>query len=297
MADLNLNFGLTFEDLYDDTRLTAVDTAFLDTLDDDLRSRLIAARSEPSSLEEKAESDLILDVSPALDAFIAKLFGIEDAVADLKQAHTEKDPLYACKRLFVQRIALKKIKPDEATAIDGPALEAVLAPKMGGELTQANFAETVMGWLDDEESNKADLEIAQQYAAWATLTEDGRARHAADILFGAPGKIDFLNLVPSDTVTLETLDGDAVTASEYGPACRHHRDGFQLTDLGTDLTGALDQANYCVLCHDRGRDSCSRGIRDKKTGDFQKNPLGITLAGCPLSEKISEMHKAKMEGP
>ena len=28
-----------------------------------------------------------------------------------------------------------------------------------------------------------------------------------------------------------------------------HREGFKLTDAGTDLTGALDQANYCIWCH------------------------------------------------
>ena len=30
-----------------------------------------------------------------------------------------------------------------------------------------------------------------------------------------------------------------------------------------------------------------------KTGAFQKTPFGVTLAGCPLEEKISEMHAAE----
>ncbi|HYH43766.1 MAG TPA: FAD-dependent oxidoreductase, partial [Burkholderiales bacterium] len=79
------------------------------------------------------------------------------------------------------------------------------------------------------------------------------------------------------------------------------REGFSLTDSGTDLTGALDQAHYCIWCHEQGKDSCSKGLREKgATGrgeaSFKKTVFGVTLAGCPLDEKISEFHKAKTEG-
>ncbi|HET9662979.1 MAG TPA: FAD-dependent oxidoreductase, partial [Burkholderiales bacterium] len=70
---------------------------------------------------------------------------------------------------------------------------------------------------------------------------------------------------------------------------------------GTDLTGALDQANYCIWCHEQGKDSCSKGLLEKGatgrgTESFKKSAFGVTLAGCPLEEKISEFHKAKTEG-
>ena len=79
------------------------------------------------------------------------------------------------------------------------------------------------------------------------------------------------------------------------------REGFALTDKGTDLTGALDQSNYCIWCHEQGKDSCSKGLKEKNaTGrgaaSFKKSPFGVTLAGCPLEEKISEFHKVKTEG-
>src|SRR5437762_3050596 len=73
------------------------------------------------------------------------------------------------------------------------------------------------------------------------------------------------------------------------------REGFQLTDKGTDLAGALDQANYCIWCHEQGKDSCAKGLHEKN-GSFRKSPFGVTLAGCPLEEKISEMHRLKAEG-
>ena len=50
-----------------------------------------------------------------------------------------------------------------------------------------------------------------------------------------------------------------------------------------------------MLCHERDKDSCSKGLRDK-TGAITSNPLGIPLPGCPLDEKISEMHMLRKGG-
>jgi NADPH-dependent glutamate synthase beta subunit-like oxidoreductase len=78
------------------------------------------------------------------------------------------------------------------------------------------------------------------------------------------------------------------------------RDGFKLTDPGTDLTGALDEANYCIWCHEQGKDSCSKGLMEKPAAGaavvFKKSHFGVPLAGCPLEERISEFHKLKSEG-
>ena len=58
----------------------------------------------------------------------------------------------------------------------------------------------------------------------------------------------------------------------------------------------LDEVDYCLYCHDRDKDSCSKGLRDDKTGALKPNALGIALTGCPLDEKISEMHLLKRRG-
>lgn len=66
------------------------------------------------------------------------------------------------------------------------------------------------------------------------------------------------------------------------------RNSFELNDEGTTASQSLHESNYCLYCHNRAKDSCSHGM--KKPDGYQENPLGIKLHGCPLNQKISEMH-------
>jgi NADPH-dependent glutamate synthase beta subunit-like oxidoreductase/NAD(P)H-flavin reductase len=294
MSDLELQFGLAFEDLYDDAGLARVDAAFLDHLgaaDADLASRLAAARETPDGLEPKDHSQLLIDLGPHLEDFLGALFGIEREVAELAAAHNALAPLYRCKRLFVQRRAVKKVKPEEAESIDGPTLEVKLT-KMIGPFSEDAFSEAVMGWLEDEAANAEALLTAEQFAAWATLSKMGRKRFAGGVLFKVPERVDPLHLVD-----VSPVEEDGVARLELGPDYpRRAREGFGLTDPGMDLRHALDQANYCIFCHNQGKDSCSHGLADRKQGGFQASPFGVPLAGCPLEEKVSELNTLKAEG-
>ncbi|HWV37861.1 MAG TPA: FAD-dependent oxidoreductase [Vulgatibacter sp.] len=73
------------------------------------------------------------------------------------------------------------------------------------------------------------------------------------------------------------------------------RDGFALTDAGATARQVRAEADYCLICHERSKDSCSKGLPDK-SGGFKKNPLGIDLHGCPLDEHISEQHDLANRG-
>src|SRR4249920_3609350 len=113
---LKLAFGLSFAELYRRDGLAQLDAAFLVHLggaDASLRSRLAAARDNPSSLDAKAESALILEIAPHLDDFLAELFGVQAEFQALAARHHELAPLYAIKRQFVQRRAANKVKPEE----------------------------------------------------------------------------------------------------------------------------------------------------------------------------------------
>jgi len=273
---MKLAFGLQFKDLYARPGLLRVDAAFLSFLEPSLQKKLLEARSNPPS--GKAESELLVALAPHLEDFIAKLFGIEAEARALAARHNELAPLYSVKRLFVQRRALHKVKPGDATAT-------------GFDFSsELDFARRVTEWLADEKQFEKQLEGAARYAAWATTTPEGKEKHRAGVLFKTPLKLDFMRLVPVHT---DNSAGYARHSLEH----LRHRDGFALTDHGTDLAGALDQANYCIWCHEQGKDSCSKGLKEKApaTG-YKKTQFGVPLAGCPLDEKISEFHMVKTRG-
>ncbi|MFZ2540269.1 MAG: FAD-dependent oxidoreductase [Gallionella sp.] len=299
--DISLEYGFSLNALYDRDGLIRLDATFLDFLgegDSVLRAQLEAARLSPDGfVNKKEESALLIALAPHLEDFLAKLFGIETQVQSLASRHHELAPLYSCKRMFVQRRVLLKIKPEEAATIDGPALEKQLTVYLGAPFTELSFARGVNHWLLDEVVHADELLLATRYAAWAVQTPAGRERHHRGILFKAPAKLDFEQLVPLATVN---IDGISAYRLGEGHALRR-RQGFALTDAGTDLTGALDQANYCIWCHEQAKDSCSHGLKEKSPADgsvapFKKNIFGVKLAGCPLEEKISEFHKVKTKG-
>ena len=235
-----MNFG----DLYDRQALRSLDGAFLDFLgaaDAGLRNRLAAARETPDQLAPKDESELLIALAPHLDDFIACLFGIETEVQALATRHHELAPLYSVKRLFVQRRALHKISAEEARRVDGAIAEQQLVARFGEPFSELAFARHVTEWQKDEAANAEALELAARYAAWATVTPEGKARHRAGVLFKAPRKLDFMRLVPVHTDASQGYPRHTL-ASEH----LRRREGFGLTDAGTDLVGALDQANYCI---------------------------------------------------
>jgi NADPH-dependent glutamate synthase beta subunit-like oxidoreductase/NAD(P)H-flavin reductase len=318
---LILAHGLDFDALYTTAGAAQLDNAFVAALgaaDPVLAERLRAARADPDALERKAEAALLIAVAPHLEDFLAALFGIDAPVRALEARHHALAPLFAVKRQFVQRKAMNAHRADVAATFDGDALRASLdallaarasaaasmaadlaghAPRDGDPFERA-FADAVTDWQRDDAAFTFELDVAQRYAAWAAHTSEGRARHRRGVLFRAPRKLDPLHLVP---VTVVESDGvAALVLAEDAAHGRRRRDGFALTDQGTDLAGALDQSHYCIWCHEQGKDSCAHGLLDTKTASgappYRKSTFGVTLAGCPLEERISEFNQLRAQG-
>ncbi len=108
--------------------------------------------------------------------------------------------------------------------------------------------------------------------------------------FKTPHPLDYQNLVHI------TRDNPEIAEALRGPDnLMRRRDGFGLTDDRGTMRDALSEIDYCLICHEREKDSCSTGLHDRE-GAVKKNPLNIETAGCPLDEKISEMHMLKGQG-
>src|SRR4051794_40405904 len=120
---LTLGFDLRFADLYGRDGLVRLDGQFVDFLkaqNPELHNRLMTARAAPEQLEGNPESDLIVELAPVLEAFIAELFGIAHEVGALRSRHEALAPLYSVKRLFVQRRAARNTAPTRPPRLTAP---------------------------------------------------------------------------------------------------------------------------------------------------------------------------------
>ena len=130
------------------------------------------------------------------------------------------------------------------------------------------------------------IDIVQR---WSLVAQQDNEVVAHWPSFKLPQKRDFDNLVPHQLV-------DRGEFKTWMGEHSRRRDGFMLTDRRMNQRQVLSEVNHCIYCHERDNDSCSKGMRNKKTNTFKIDPLGVTTIGCPLDEKISEMHLVKRNG-
>src|SRR5262249_59963396 len=110
-------------------------------------------------------------------------------------------------------------------------------------------------------------EILKTYARYCRVRlghPEWRAEIAHWVSFHLPEPFDFSKLV--DT----RRPNAALPEERVGPPERHRRrEGFTLTDPRMNRREVLGQTHYCLLCHEREKDSCSKGFFDTKTKTFQ----------------------------
>jgi len=235
------------------------------------------------ALAAKAESELILGVGRRVSAFLEELFGIAPAVAAHRVRVAEQRRRFEFRKRFVARRAKVAAAPGELLG----DLEAQLAALLGGPLTEQGVADAVLAHL--EAHPNGDDELLATAERWlAACLRDGAHRDWPSLHL--QHKVNWERLVA--TVPATHIAPGAV---EGPPAGLRRRDGFALTDDRGTLADRLGQIDTCLICHERGVDSCRNGLREKD-GGLRKNPLGIELPGCPLDERISEAHELADEG-
>ena len=324
--------GFRYADLHDAKRLADLTRAFeefLKSADAALLARYESHKSTP--LKGPAESELLIELGAVLSKFVGKLFGVSDELSRLREAAGREAPIFRVKRDFVQRRVFKKGAAGRPHATDFAALDAQVRPLLGAaakrdpraSMARADhellFALVVDTLLDAEKAQPA----SREEFAWHDLRgalERGLAdagapaqaftpaalldlfdkwlfalslQHDAPrwVLLRLPHALDYQQLVPLKRPFAdkpETLAGH----EEH----QRRRDGFKLTDPRMDAREVRGEIDYCIYCHEREKDSCSRGFTEKGSEHYRKNPLGIPLTGCPLEERISEMHTAAREG-
>jgi len=296
--------GFSYPDLYSPARLqdlyerfcrgvAAADPAFWAEWD--------AYRSAPDAPRSPVQvSDLIVRMAPHVSRFVQTVFRVDGAAGDLRARTHDLDELFRFKVDFVRKRSLPLIKGGahvHRELGDSAMIEALIEPFAGLDPERA-IAAAGCRLLDREVALRAEGSDADK----ASLTQqiDALKRWCASclhdpaykewVIFRFPETLDYHNLVQIQRPRPDLPE------SMIGPDAKlRRRDGFTLTDGRYTPRENLSEIHYCVLCHERDKDSCSKGIKDK-TGAVTNNPLGIPLAGCPLDEKISEMHMLRKDG-
>lgn len=289
--------GLHFSELRQPAGLKTLDERFLARLserDSALAERLRAYRRPETNLTPKETSELLLAVAPHLDVYLCELFGIRGAEEAAEELIRKQDPVLRFKKEFVQRRVRRHKKPVEAafSDLDGWLDEQLAAANTrldDRELAISLFADHL---LTDKDAHAEAIEKLTKWCKLARKQETGPGGAVAGwASFHIPQKTDHANLVPLEKVTPDTL--------QASPERWRRRDGFELTDQRMSEREIMGEIDYCIYCHDHEGDFCSIGFPEKKAQPelgLKQDPLDNTLTGCPLDEKISEMHVLKRDG-
>lgn len=326
--------GFEYADLYDTQRLADLLAAFDESVrkhDPVLFAEMLDYRSgKGEGMAPEAISELLVRMAPLVGAFVARLFNVSD-IREQQAGNIsgEFDSVFIYRTQIVGKLA-SRFKGQSIAEWDiagiGTQMDTLLA--LAGkqalygtdpELAVSQLAAELWQLSQQAELSDADVAAWKQHIAAASqlqLAYDSPSSLIAALLdivfrwsfavqqapelnasakkwlsFKVPEKTNLDNLVDHE---LENRDGYAVWACD--PHHQRRRDGFALTDKRFAQRRVLYEVDHCIYCHDRDNDSCSKGIKSKKDGSFKINHLGAPMIGCPLEEKISEMHLVKRQG-
>jgi NAD(P)H-flavin reductase/NADPH-dependent glutamate synthase beta subunit-like oxidoreductase len=300
--------GYTFADLHEPERLASLYERFCEDVraaDPALWREWDAYRAAPDAPRPPvALSNLLVAMAPHVSRFVTRLFQVGPDAAAIAESTRAADDLFRFKVDFVRRRALPLLKggahvprlPEDDAAVE--RLIARAAPASAGADRELAIARVGCALLDAEKTTTQPTtpksqppvsEESESLKRWcAARIHDPAYRDW--VIFRFPENIDYWHLVGVERPEPQLPE------AMVGPDARlRQRDGFKLTDPRWRPREVLSEIHYCVLCHERDKDSCSKGLHDK-TGNVGVNPLGIELNGCPLGEKISEMHMLRKEG-
>jgi NADPH-dependent glutamate synthase beta subunit-like oxidoreductase/NAD(P)H-flavin reductase len=286
--------------------------------------------SKGDGMTPEQQSDALLGAAPELSAFLQKLFGVEAEARALRKDVDGRAVLWRFRQEFAKKRLFGKdpgktirdagLGLEQARETAAAALAAAGAAGDDEELAVATGTVALVEiddvarkakkhggaqWTDElRERARRVAEALEMPDAEAAVT---RALDAVELVLHErrkdphdparrwpslrqPRPLDFQNLVE-----LRRPDPKLPELFVGPDEERRQRRGFRLTDKRGSAREVEQEIDYCLYCHERDKDSCSKGLRDKD-GSIKKNPLGVELGGCPLGERISEMHVMRRGG-
>ena len=306
----------------------SADPALMDRFDD-------YRRTKGQGMRDVEISAVLVDMAPHLSRFVAKLFGVENECKEMTVRAAREQIIFVFKKEFVVRRVVRKISAEMASGLNAASLneqmnallerfpgvphddpELQVSAVVTELLEHERFLKTVLPPASREHLSGLAQQLAGQVPLKSLLPASAGESDLKRFLSGLmsvieqwvavqyyrrpaategwvslklPHLLDYNRLVETRSLHVPVPDFN------IGPPERYRRrDGFDLTDTRYGPRDVMSEVDYCIFCHERSKDSCSKGMKE---GDaFKKNPLGFTLKGCPLDQKISESHVLKARG-
>lgn len=315
-----------FSDLYQPSRLKDLHQEFWDFC----RQKSPVTEARFKSLDQEGltsgqEGEILIEVASLLGDFIARLFNISHQAAAIKSQTLDLSSVFRSKKEFLNTRVFKRFQdaPLDSSAflkLDSSVKTLLNAYQSSHPLeSEERFSSLVcflldceteikknclsvphqqslksicahLGSGDPQEQTAKALQLLEDWAVQIYVDEKRRQKVSNWLSYQRAKKLDFEHLV-----VCERPDQHLPEKIKGPDSHIRFRDGFKLTDERMSVPQVLREVDYCILCHPRQKDSCSKGFPEKD-GGFKKNPLGIPLTGCPLDERISEMHTLRKQG-
>ena len=284
-----------FQSIYSVDGLRCHDQSFCDELA--LASPLLAGQLQDYRahlMPKDKVSDFLIALAPYLERYMAKQLGIEVELDALSASLLSHDPLLAFKKRFVATQVKKKLAQSQMLpafeTLDQKRLAYLDEAGLRGDDQELLTARWCLSLLEKDDSDA--LACLLDWCVQAIATPEGRAATGHWVSLKLPKRLDMFNLVPRQATPSE--HGDCYQSLQL-----RRRDGFDLTDFGMSQRAVQNQVHYCVYCHEKETDFCRQGFPVKKKDPEQglkRDAFGEYQTGCPLDEKISEMHTLMLSG-
>jgi len=318
--------GYTFSDLYQPLRLKELHKDFWNFCKQKSPQTEERFKSlDQGNLTSGQEGEILIEVAEVLGEFIARLFNIAHEAELIRNKTLDFSTVFRLKKEFLNTRVFKRFEESPGTELEFLNLENSVVQLLKAYSSQSpldseeRFSSLVcflldcdsalkksslspaqsqslksigshLGGSDPSELVTQSLQLLENWAVQVFINEKTRKKVSSWLSYQRAKKLDFDNLV-----SCERPD-EHFPEKVKGPESHLRlRDGFKLTDERMSTPQVLREIDYCILCHPRQKDSCSKGFPEK-TGGFKTNPLGIPLTGCPLDERISEMHALRKQG-
>jgi NADPH-dependent glutamate synthase beta subunit-like oxidoreductase len=235
-------------------------------------------------------SQSLIDIAITIEEYIATFLQDTIGYEALKQKLLVEKSIIKAKTDFTKKALIRnrgillgeKALENPIESLEGLCKQLDITITADKELDFSNIALYILSLSDENQEHI----IKKAEEIYFSLRE--KAKISNWISEFAANKLDYDHLEKAE---VEEVDGIV----SYSSTHHRKRDGFALTDRRGPTREITKHIDYCMICHEREKDSCSKGLHEKD-GSIKKNALGVDIKGCPLDEKISEMHFLRREG-